>query len=78
MKTRIIILTAVMVAAVVGCSEKVEEEDPMEKAGKRVDKTVEQATSYASDQLKAARQAVESANESTETKDKAMKDAGDN
>ena len=67
-----------MVAAVVGCSEKVEEEGPMEKAGKRVDETVEQASSYASDQLEAARQAVESANKSTETKDKAMKDAGDN
>ncbi len=50
----------------------------MEKAGKRVDETVEQASSYASDQLEAARQAVESANKSTETKDKAMKDAGDN
>ena len=75
MKARIIILAATMVAAVVGCSEKVEvEEGAMEKAGKQAD----QATSFASDQLKAARDAVEGANKNLESKDKAMSEAGNN
>ena len=78
MKTKIIVLTAVMVVAVVGCSEKEDDEGLAEKAGKRVDQSVEQATSFASDQLKAARKAVESANKNLESKDKAMTGAGDN
>jgi len=78
MTTKFIVLAAALAAAVVGCSEKVEDEGPMEKAGKQVDQTVEQATSYASDQLKAAREAVESANKNLESKDKAMTEAGNN
>jgi hypothetical protein len=62
MKLVITMLSAIALAAVIGCSKQ-EDEGPAEHAGKQIDETVEKVESYTSEKVDEMGEAVEKAGE---------------
>lgn len=62
MRTFISMLSAIALAAAIGCS-KHEEEGPAQRAGKQVDETIEKVESYTSEKVDEMGEAIEKAGE---------------
>jgi uncharacterized protein YjbJ (UPF0337 family) len=62
MRILIATLSAIALAAVIGCSKQ-EEEGPAERAGKQVDESMEKAKDYTSDKVEEMGEAIEHAGE---------------
>lgn len=67
MKNITLILAALTVAALIGCSKQ--EEGPAEKAGKQIDESMEKAEAYAEEKKKELGEALEKAGEDMQKKD---------
>ena len=62
MKVFIATLSAIALAAMIGCSKQ-EEEGPAEQAGKQVDESLEKAKDYTSEKIEEMGEAIEHAGE---------------
>jgi uncharacterized protein YjbJ (UPF0337 family) len=62
MKVFIATLSAIALAAMIGCSKQ-EEEGPAEQAGKQVDESLEKAKDYTSEKMEEMGEAIEHAGE---------------
>ncbi len=67
MKKIILMLTALTMAALIGCTKQ--EEGPAEAAGKQIDESMKKAASYADEKKKEMGEALEKAGKDMQEKD---------